>query len=407
MNTRIVLSLALMAGVFFVKGQTLWVPGGNIGNLTSGNNVGIGIDDPQAKLHVNGNITNGGSDFRLGINDGRDQQLSNSGKTKQRALVHNHGDVLHINYAGDFEGGVRVSGEKLRLDGALELYTTEDYSHNQEKNIIKFSNNYSSGSGNQKYDGASIRASRRGAMDKKSTDLLFSVQNPTEGLINVMRLHNSGHVGIGNIDDPDSKLTIKDGVLELYSNNSYGSNQEEVNALKFSSDYNGGQKFTTALIKAVKRSGDGRNDSDLYFSVSNADKPEGIMEVMRLHYSGNVGIGSIDDPKAKLTVDGNIWSKEIKCLASVVPDYVFADDYDLPTLEETESYIQANHHLPGIPSAKEVEENNGFELGKMNMKLLEKVEELTLHLIEQNKENKKQQKTIDALLKRIEKLESK
>lgn len=66
------------------------------------------------------------------------------------------------------------------------------------------------------------------------------------------------------------------------------------------------------------------------------------------------------------------------------PDYVFKKDYNLPTLEETSKFIQQNGHLPNIPSAAEIKEE-GIALGEMNRLLLEKVEELTLHLIQQDK----------------------
>ena len=80
------------------------------------------------------------------------------------------------------------------------------------------------------------------------------------------------------------------------------------------------------------------------------------------------------------------------------------------SLEETEEFIQANKHLPEIPSAKEMEEQ-GIDLGVMNMLLLKKIEELTLHTIEQEKtiqeEKKSNKEMISELLKRIEKLENK
>ncbi|MCB0778026.1 MAG: hypothetical protein KDB87_14355, partial [Flavobacteriales bacterium] len=73
-------------------------------------------------------------------------------------------------------------------------------------------------------------------------------------------------------------------------------------------------------------------------------------------------------------------------------------DYDLMTLEEVEAYIKKNGHLPNVPSAREVEEN-GLGLGEMNKILLEKVEELTLHLIEQQKRLDEQAAMIQDLLK--------
>jgi len=99
---------------------------------------------------------------------------------------------------------------------------------------------------------------------------------------------------------------------------------------------------------------------------------------------GNVGIGTIS-PTEKLSVKGKIRAQEIKVETANWPDYVFAKDYKLPSLQETEQHIKEEGHLPGIPSAEEVKVN-GVDLGEMNAKLLQKIEELTLHLIEIKKE---------------------
>ncbi len=82
----------------------------------------------------------------------------------------------------------------------------------------------------------------------------------------------------------------------------------------------------------------------------------------------------------------NINTNDINVNMSNVADYVFDEDYDLKSLSEVESYVKENKHLPGIPSAAEIEQN-GVSLSKMSNMLLEKVEELTLHLIRLEKEN--------------------
>lgn len=105
---------------------------------------------------------------------------------------------------------------------------------------------------------------------------------------------------------------------------------------------------------------------------------------------GNVGIGT-RLPGERLSVNGNIRAKEIKVETTGWPDFVFHKNFTLPRLEQTEKYILANGHLEGIPSTVEVEVN-GLSLGEMNKKLLQKVEEITLYLIAQNKELLKQQK---------------
>lgn len=121
---------------------------------------------------------------------------------------------------------------------------------------------------------------------------------------------------------------------------------------------------------------------------------------------GNVGIGSLN-PDSKLTVKGSIHTQEVLVDMSVPgPDYVFEKDYNLLPLAELEAYIKANKHLPEVPSAKEMEAD-GLNLKEMNLLLLKKVEELTLHLIEQKKVNDGQQKIISTLMDKVSALEHK
>lgn len=106
-------------------------------------------------------------------------------------------------------------------------------------------------------------------------------------------------------------------------------------------------------------------------------------EKMRVLANGNVGIGT-STPGEKLAVNGKIRAKEIRVEAANWPDYVFDHTYQMPSLSEIENYIRINKHLPGIPTAIEVEKN-GIELGEMNKILLKKVEELTVILIQKDK----------------------
>jgi hypothetical protein len=112
---------------------------------------------------------------------------------------------------------------------------------------------------------------------------------------------------------------------------------------------------------------------------------------------GNVCVGCVDPKGYKLAIAGKIVAEELDVKLQVNwPDYVFFDEYKLPSLLEVERYIKANKHLPDVPSAAEVKEN-GLSLGEMNAILLKKVEELTLHLIEIEKQNRIQQKEIEEL----------
>lgn len=113
---------------------------------------------------------------------------------------------------------------------------------------------------------------------------------------------------------------------------------------------------------------------------------------MILKDDGKVGIGTENTPSTigganinayKLYVKGGILTEEVRVRTGWA-DYVFADDYNLRPLAEVESFITANKHLPNVPSAKQVEED-GLSLGDISKIQQEKIEELTLYIIEQNK----------------------
>lgn len=103
--------------------------------------------------------------------------------------------------------------------------------------------------------------------------------------------------------------------------------------------------------------------------------------------NGNVGINT-NNPQARLAVNGGILAKSIvvSINSNLWPDYVFDDDYELMALQTLESYVNAHKHLPGVPSAEEVEGQGDIDLGKMNTILLEKVEELTRYVIDLQKQ---------------------
>jgi hypothetical protein len=126
-------------------------------------------------------------------------------------------------------------------------------------------------------------------------------------------------------------------------------------------------------------------------------------EMMNINANGKVGIGTAN-PDEKLTVKGKIHAEEVRIDLLVPADYVFQkyytgtsslkSDYVMPTLDEVAQYTKVNNHLPSIPSAEEMKKN-GVQLGEMNNLLLQKIEELTLYIIQQNDTLKKQSKEIE------------
>jgi hypothetical protein len=202
--------------------------------------------------------------------------------------------------------------------------------------------------------------------------------------IDVMTLLGNGNVGIGETN-PYSKLTIKDGNQVL----NFLTNQKLVGTWPPTSE------GTTMTIQSS-----GYSPGNLAFATGNNEN-------MRIIPNGNVGIGSIN-PDSKLTVNGTIHATEVKVTQTVPADYVFEKyylgesslkpDYTLLTLSEVEKFTEANHHLPNVPSAKEIKEN-GLLLGEMSNVLLQKIEELTLYSIEQKKTIDKQALAIERLEK--------
>jgi hypothetical protein len=119
---------------------------------------------------------------------------------------------------------------------------------------------------------------------------------------------------------------------------------------------------------------------------------------MRINSSGNIGIGTTNPGSFKLAVEGKIGAREVKVtLENPWPDYVFNKEYPLLDIAALDKYITINKHLPGIPSSKEIKENKGIELGQMTAKLLEKIEELTLYVIQLKKENDEIKVKLNAL----------
>jgi hypothetical protein len=102
-----------------------------------------------------------------------------------------------------------------------------------------------------------------------------------------------------------------------------------------------------------------------------------------------VGIGTSSVPKAyTLGVNGKVICGEVfvqNYSAWQFPDYVFEPSYKLPSLESVAKYIKENKHLPNVPSAKEIERDGGISIGQMNLILLQKVEEMTLYILEQER----------------------
>ena len=259
---------------------------------------------------------------------------------------------------------------------------------------------------------ATIEMQRRGAGDEyNGTPLLYkdgygwrfniAGSTSTSSISNGLMIKEIG-VGIGTTS-PLAKLHVTSGTsgdavlrLEADTDNSNESDNAEINFVQ-----DGG--LVEAFIGL-----EGNINTKSTYTLANAlilgseqDRPVQIItndEVKMTLNSTGVGIGTTT-PDAKLAVKGNIHAEEVKVDLSVPgPDYVFNKDYDLKSLEEVQNHIKAHGHLPNIPSAKEME-TNGIQLSEMNMKLLEKIEELTLYVLQQQNRIKNLEETIINLKK--------
>ena len=249
------------------------------------------------------------------------------------------------------------------------------------------------------------------------TDLILKSNNQ-EGL----RLKSTGNIGIGT-SNPQAKLDVNgsakiNGLLNLpliadqtaalgltcpvllgmgVDGNVLGLTPEDECLLSY---FNSSQQFWRVNGNFVSW------DDDNFIGTTN-EMPFRIrtnnQEWVTITTDGRVGINTGNDvnnipDNYRLAVKGYIIAEDVDVrLFDSWPDYVFNKDYKLPSLFELEKYIDTNKHLPGIPDASTVKED-GIRLGEMSALTMEKVEELTLYMIQMNKEN-------EALKQRVEELE--
>ncbi|WP_276381608.1 hypothetical protein [Flavobacterium sp. H4147] len=281
-----------------------------------------------------------------------------------RAFVHAPNNVLALNYAEDFSGGTLIGKNTYFKD---------------DGNSFIYSGNFGIGTS------APVATLD---LKKLNSNLVFDLDtnglckiiskgwnanidihtfqiNGTEN-INQLYLKTNGNVGIGT-NNPNAPLTVY-GVSNFFP------------ARIGSGDARSLEISNTGSFRAFLD-----NDYPIFLKTGGGNQPL-ILDAAR------IGIGTAN-PSSMLTVAGNIAAREVKVTVDAGADFVFEKDYKLPSLESVDKFIKENKHLPEIASAEEMKKD-GINLSEMNIKLLQKIEELTLYTIELNKKNNTQSEEI-------------
>ncbi len=209
-----------------------------------------------------------------------------------------------------------------------------------------------------------------------------------------------GYVGIGTAT-PQHKLQLHNGAFMISS--SFGNNfifntqywNPDENQLRLTPVNNGVYEFSKSF-RFFNNGAVGigtKNIGDFMLAVGGNIRTDGL-----LHVEQSIKIATENSFGYKLAVGGAMIAEEVVIkLVDTWPDYVFHENYNLMSLNQIEQYIQDFGHLPDIPTAKEVEKY-GVSIGEINTKLLKKIEELTLHMIELNKQNEEMKRIVNQLL---------
>lgn len=319
--------------------------GTNKFTILNNGNVGIGVKDPESKLHIKGD------DLSFWIS--RETYVSTN-------------SVVGIDFRQQTNNGF------LRTGGAIKSISANSYTGGDGTTYDSDLALYSTGDGNLT---EGLRIDHKG-------NIGIGTSNPSSGRLHIYKnatTGNWGQVTTSNTGLTNAILRIQDNAASLY--------------------IDGNTLYTSGAQMNI-----GTKDNNA-FSIGTSDT-----ERLRINSNGQVGIGTGNSGLGdhRLAVEGSIGAREIKVTAPGQgwPDYVFKAGYNLPTLEEVDSYIAKNNHLPEIPSEAEVKEN-GINLGEMDAKLLQKIEELTLYMIDMNKRVGQLEQDNGALKSEIRVLKSK
>lgn len=352
-------------------------------------NVGIGISSPLYKLDVDG-TAHSNAGFRIGsVGLGQLPNTSGFDFLTCNAYGTNPFVLCMINPTG-------VYGQAIDMWGGLNSHGLIGYAKDNPEHFIISANPITAAK-------PSIKFRTGGSwIDDNSTQ---------------MTIHGNGNIGIGTVA-PTKKLHVV-GESAFDGNLIIGDPQIAANNKNISIRFDKTNEQTiinsanwTAGYRSILINPDGTSENfglgvgvttvQARFHVKGASSTSGSTTLHAVNSSGtsllfvrddgNIGVGTTT-PQAKFSVNGDVYSKKIKVTQTGWPDFVFSEKYTLMPLKELEKFIQAHNHLPGISSSKEVE-TEGLDVGGMQALQMQKIEELTLYIIELNKK-------IDELSKKV------
>jgi len=397
------------------SGKLMITGAGN--HYINGGNVGIGTDHPDQKFTIKG----GGIGFDYNSSDKKlFSPIDGDLEWMTHNLAEGHGFAVsqqgekkvYLNIAGDsyFTGGnvgigTTTPNAMLDVNGAAIINGPPGVTLTLKK-------------GSTNVPSIAFQGANQAAVLEGGDDYLTAYLGGTRRF----SILSNGNVGIG-MDVPTAKLDIM-GNLNSF-NTAFGQSNAATstkNYANFSSNNHGSVLISSNLFfygsddlkiarthpslsgASILIPGNGQpNQGSIVFytntptSVTEDQAYAGKLS-MAIKADGNIGIGTAN-PQEKLTVAGTIGTREIKVSTNTGADFVFETDYQLTDLTELEKFVKTNKHLPEIPTAKQMIDN-GVNLGELNIKLLQKLEELTLHLIKLNKKVDAQQAEINRLNKK-------